>query len=198
MERKEKVESKDKLDGRARRRKRKLPLPSRPAIPVRGLWEAASQEERNRAQEMGMALLEYWTGRVSKEETAEKLGLPPIRVWQMSQQATSGMLAGLLSQPKRWKMGAGMESDNMKELKERIKELEKIVESQNVLISVMKTMPGMRDVKEPKEGWSEDDKAKVPESVRLMCRSKAERKAAAARAKEARGGNTGSKSKNNR
>lgn len=88
--------------------------------------------------------------------------------------------------------------ESVKELKARIKELEGIVDTQNILIAVMRTMPGMRDVKEPKEGWSEEDRAKVPEGVRLMCRPKAERKAEAARRKEALGGVPGGKSKNDR
>ena len=89
-------------------------------------------------------------------------------------------------------------TESVKELKARIQELEGIVETQNILISVMRTMPGMRDVKEPKEGWSEEDKGKVPESVRLLCRPKAERKAEAAKRKEALVRSTGSRPKNDK
>jgi hypothetical protein len=197
MEKTGKIELKE-LDGRKKRRKRSLGLPARPAVPVRGLWEAATEEERLRAQEMGMALLEYWTGRASKEETAEQLKIPTLRVWQLSQQATSGMLAGLLVQPKRWKREDGVEMENVKELKARVKELEEMVEGQNVLIAVMRTMPGMREVQEPKEGWSEEDRGKVPERVRQVCRPKSERKAMDQRRKEALGGASGGKSKDAR
>jgi hypothetical protein len=73
----------------------------RPALPVRGLWEAASAEEKARAHTTCVAILEWWVGRRSKEAVATELGLTGLRVWQLSQSALSGMLAGLLRQPRR-------------------------------------------------------------------------------------------------
>ena len=64
-----------------------------PAIPVRGLWEQATDEEKHTARRQCMAILEYWLGKRSKQEIAGRLGVPSLRVWQMSQQALSGMLA---------------------------------------------------------------------------------------------------------
>ena len=74
--------------------------PPPPAIPVRGLWEHASEEQRQKAHIACMAILEYWLGHASKQETADRLEVTPLRVWQLSQQALSGMLAGLLRQPR--------------------------------------------------------------------------------------------------
>lgn len=87
--------------GRARRartsRKRsRFSRCPRPAIPVRGLWEQASEAERTSAHRSCMAILEYWLGKSSKAQIAARLEVPPLRVWQLSQQALSGMLAGLL------------------------------------------------------------------------------------------------------
>jgi hypothetical protein len=73
----------------------------RPALPVRGLWEAATAEEKERAHKSCVALLEWWVGRRSKESVAGELGVTGLRVWQLSQSALSGMLAGLLRQPRR-------------------------------------------------------------------------------------------------
>ena len=73
----------------------------RPALPVRGLWEAASAEEKARAHKTCVAILEWWVGRRSKDAVAAELGLTGLRVWQLSQSALSGMLAGLLRQPRR-------------------------------------------------------------------------------------------------
>src|SRR5262245_40327811 len=71
------------------------------ALPVRGLWEAASEEERQRAHRQGVSILEWWVGRRTREEVGLELGVGSLRVWQLSQSALSGMLAGLLRQPRR-------------------------------------------------------------------------------------------------
>jgi hypothetical protein len=73
----------------------------RPAYPVRGLWEAATAEEKQRAHRTCVAILEWWLGRKGREQVATELGVPGLRVWQLSQGALSGMLAGLLKQPRR-------------------------------------------------------------------------------------------------
>ena len=74
---------------------------NRAAWPVRGLWENAPPEEKERAHETCMKILEYWLGKKSKGKVAKELEITPLRVWQLSQQALSGMMAGLLSQPRR-------------------------------------------------------------------------------------------------
>lgn len=98
--------------GRRTRKQRFKNLP-RPAIAVRGLLEAASEQERKKAQETCALILELWLGKTSKAEISRRLQLPPLRVWQLSQQALSGMIAGLLVQPRtrqRVTAGAGVAS----------------------------------------------------------------------------------------
>ena len=93
-----------------KRRFKNLP---KPAIAVRGLLDAASEEEKKTAQETCALILELWLGKTSKAEIGRRLNLPPLRVWQLSQQALSGMIAGLLVQPRmrsRLKAGAGVAS----------------------------------------------------------------------------------------
>ena len=62
-----------------------------PAWPVRGLWESAPAQEKERAHETCMTILEYWLGKKSKAEVAAELEITPLRVWQLSQQALSGL-----------------------------------------------------------------------------------------------------------
>lgn len=83
--------------GRKRLRFTKLP---KPAYPVRALWEAASEEEKKASHRLCVGILEWWLGKSTRLEISQRLGLPPIRLWQMSQQALAGMLAGLLRQPR--------------------------------------------------------------------------------------------------
>ena len=67
-----------------KRRFKKVP---RMPVPVRALWEAATEEERKRAHETCALILELWVGKATKAEAAERLKVPPLRVWQLSQQA---------------------------------------------------------------------------------------------------------------
>lgn len=82
-------------------RKRRFRVIPRPALPVRGLWEAASAEERAAAHRACLAILEWWVGRRTRASVAAELGVTGLRAWQLSQSALSGMLAGLLRQPRR-------------------------------------------------------------------------------------------------
>jgi len=87
--------------------------------------------------------MEYWLGRVSKVQAAKQLDIPPIRVWELSQKAISGMLAGLLVQPKMKEGEMTNPSDDPKALKKRIAELEATVKTQRQLIEILKQMPGI-------------------------------------------------------
>lgn len=133
-----------------RRRKRtRFAIPERPAIAVRGLWEQASDEERAQAHRYAMAILESWTGRASWGETAKKLGLPPVRAHQLSQQAVSGMLAGLLKQPrtrrKRGEPALPLEpEENPALLRKRIKALETKLARTEDLVRVLQEFPWHR------------------------------------------------------
>lgn len=95
----------------------------KPALAVKGLWANASEEERERAQRQGTAILELWLGRKSKEAVAQELSMPPVRVWQMSQMALSGMLAGLLKQPRSWSGAAPPDSESRADVASLRKEL---------------------------------------------------------------------------
>lgn len=140
-------------------RKRTLKAPPTFALPVRTLWELASEDQRMKAQMAGIAILEHWTGRISKGDVAKRLNIPPLRVWQLSQQATSGMLAGLLVQPKTRAKGVPMNPEqDPKALSKRIKELEELVRRQDLLIAVLRSMPGCRDAKIPMEEDQTEEK----------------------------------------
>ena len=146
---------------RKRRRNQKFALPTKAALPVNALWEMASPEQRKAAHEAAVVIMEYWLGRITKQEVSERLKVPPLRVWQLSQQALSGMAAGLLIQPKtRAPRGAkdqGLYPDETNPehdpriLRKRIEALEKTVSMQERLISILREMPGCRDAKIPME-----------------------------------------------
>ena len=139
-------------DGRARRKKRtRFGVPHYKPRPVKALWESATDEERERAHKTSMVILEYWTARLSKQEAAEKLGLAPIRVWQLSQQAVVGMLAGLLTQPRDRGAGPGKgelererRSARERALEKRVKQLEVELAASGRLIEVMRELPAVR------------------------------------------------------
>lgn len=139
-------------DGRARRKKRtRFLVPHYKPRPVKALWESATDEERTRAHKTSMVILEYWTARLSKQEAAAKLGLAPIRVWQLSQQAVVGMLAGLLTQPRDRGAGPGKgelererRSARERALEKRVAQLEAELDTSHRLIEVMRELPVVR------------------------------------------------------
>jgi hypothetical protein len=97
-------------------------------------------------------ILEYWLGRIGKEEVMERLELPALRVWQLSQMALSGMLAGLLKQP-RPRGGAPMATEpdeDPKRLKKRIRELEDQLKRTEELVRLLRDLPGNRSQPETK------------------------------------------------
>lgn len=109
---------------RRTRKRTRFKMPE-PAVPVRGLWQHATEEERERAHQTAMGILELWLGKTSKGELAKHLQVPPLRVWQLSQLALSGMVCGLLKQPRRRAPGAMTRpEDDPKKLRKRIAELE--------------------------------------------------------------------------
>lgn len=127
--------------GRKRASFRRLPTP---APSVRGLWLAASDEERSKAHRLCMAILEYWLGRASKQAVAERLETSPLRVWQLSQQALSGMLVGLLRLPKsraKLERGSAPQATDSSTLRQRIAELEKKLARTEDLVRVLKHLP---------------------------------------------------------
>lgn len=119
--------------------------PERPARGIRELWKQASEEERKRAHELGMRMLEYWLGKKTRAELSEELGLPGVRIYQLSQQAVSGMLAGLLKQPRRRGGAVAQEEPtpgaDPATLKKRIRELETQLSRTEDLVRVLRTAP---------------------------------------------------------
>lgn len=134
---------------RPRQRRVKIALPPKLPVPVRALWEAASPEAQRRAQEVAMVLLEIWLGRISRAEGAKRLGLTPVRLWQLSQSATSGLVAGLLKQPKARKGAVAAltapSGPDPKALAKRVEELERETAVQRELIELLRTLPMNRE-----------------------------------------------------
>ena len=148
-------EIKPKRRRRGRKRTR-FGIPKKMPVPVRALWESASREEQERAHRTCCAILENWLGRSSKQEVMESLQLPALRVWQLSQQALGGMLAGLLKQP-RTRGGASMPKDpdsDPKQLRKKIERLERELELAQDVIKLLRELPGNRDQRKRRDGKS--------------------------------------------
>ena len=128
----------------------------RPAWPVRGLWESAPQEAREAAHKTCMLMLEYWLGKQDKTAVAKELGVSPLRVWQLSQLALSGMLAGLLPQPRRRVKPSVFEpkgTESPVSMSRRIMELEKELARTEDLVRVLRTAPWSQGAtRAPKKG----------------------------------------------
>jgi len=119
------------------------------AYPVKALWDAASDEEQKQAHLQCTALLELWLGKATKEEVMERLQLPALRLWQMSQQALSGMVAGLLRQPK-WRLPKGVTlmpdpQSDVVTLRRRNAELEKELLGVKAVLALLRELPGNRE-----------------------------------------------------
>jgi hypothetical protein len=93
-------------------------------------------------------ILSLWLGKRDRMAVASELSIPPLRVWQLSQQALSGMLAGLLRQPrtrrKQEERTMEEQADDPKVLKRRIAELEKDLCSQRELLQLLANLPKPR------------------------------------------------------
>lgn len=142
------MEGQEKKLIRRRRGKKRVVFqpPKKFALPVRALWEQASEEEKARAHTQCAVMLEYWLGRITKQDVMERLHLPALRVWQLSQMALSGMLAGLLRQPRSFS-GASMAIDpdeDPKVLRKRIRELEQKLALTEDLVRLLRDLPGNR------------------------------------------------------
>jgi hypothetical protein len=119
-------------------------MPKQPPVAIRTLWEWATQAEREQAHRTATALMEYWMGQLSKQECAKRLELPMLRVWQLSNQAISGMVIGLLHPPKNAR-NQPESQDDPKKLKRRIGELEGHVKMLQRLIDILREMPMTRE-----------------------------------------------------
>lgn len=121
--------------------------PQRFPMGVRELWRAASEEERKSAHLASATMLEYWLGRIRKEDAAERLGVPLLRIWQMSQMAVAGMLAGLLKQPRTRRKGAPMagERDELERLRKENAKLRHEKELAESLVELLRSFPGREE-----------------------------------------------------
>jgi hypothetical protein len=112
-----------------------------------------------------------WLGRKTRQQVAQELELPPLRVWQLSQAALSGMLAGLLKQPRgRGKGLTTMQSDgeDPRALKKRISELEAENRALKGLLEVLKNLPAARErpAQQPRKEKPEKHRGKRTEIQR--------------------------------
>ena len=111
---------------------------------VRDLWRASSSEAQTKAHQACVEILAMWLGKKPREEVARALSIPPLRVWQLSQQALSGMLAGLLKQPRTRSRAEGtMErgEDNPRVLKQKVAALEESNRKLEGLVELLKELP---------------------------------------------------------
>jgi hypothetical protein len=139
---------------------------------VRQLWQSASMEEQQRAHQTCVQILAMWLGKKTRDEAAALLSIPPLRVWQLSQQALSGMLAGLLKQP-RSRRGKEtsmqpLSEDDPRLLRKRIAQLEKDVRDRDDLIRLLASLP------KPTSGPPESSATSKGEKTKRRTASRAE------------------------
>jgi len=131
----------------SRKRTRFTVVPKMPQ-PVKALWEQASAEEKSRAHRTCSVMLQHWLGRISRTQAAEELQLAPLRVWQLSQQALAGMVAGLLKQPRARKQGGETmplhRDEDPKWLKQQIHDLERKLKIAQDVIALLREMPAQQ------------------------------------------------------
>jgi hypothetical protein len=139
------------------------------AYPVRSLWDAATPEEREQAHRQCTALLELWLGKATKEEVQERLQLPALRLWQMSQQALSGMVAGLLRQPKRrvpkGELMTTHPEDDVKLLRRENAKLKQELDATKAVLDLLKELPGNRGRSAGREARRKEIKTEAPAAV---------------------------------
>lgn len=134
-----------------RRRRRTVEAYLRPVYPISAILSAATEEETQKARLICNELLGYWLGHESKASLARRLNMPPIRVWQLSQRAMTGMMAAML-RPPTGRRGAMPRIDpETKALRKRVAELEAETSLQRRLIELLRTMPGNEHRELPKE-----------------------------------------------
>jgi len=115
---------------------------------VRELWQSAAASEQESAHRACVQILSMWLGKRTRAAVASELSIPSLRVWQLSQQALSGMLAGLLRQPRprRRVEETTMEerADSPSAMKRRIADLEKDLATQRDLLQLIASVPKPR------------------------------------------------------
>lgn len=134
-----------------RRRRATVSKWARSVYPIKAICDASSEEEMAKARALATEVLGYWLGLQSKAELAAALGVPPIRVWQISQRAVAGMVAAMLKPPSGRRGAMPKLDPEVKELRKRIAYLEQENETQRRLIRLLRTMPGNAHRELPEE-----------------------------------------------
>jgi hypothetical protein len=141
----------------------KFKMPTSAPKPMKALWDSATEEEKQKAHRAAVGILETWMGQATREEVAQKLGVPSLRVWQMSQQALVGLVAGLLKQPKVRKgknQPALPPDEDPVKLKKKIATLEKDLGMMKELVGLLREFPAHREGKQATEGEGKSGKKK--------------------------------------
>lgn len=147
---------------RARTGKKRLKFDPPQHFPrgVRELWQSATAEEQEKAHRSCTLILAMWLGKRRREEVASELAIPPLRVWQLSQQGLAGMLSGLLHQPKPRRAAKettmSERDDDPRVLKRRLAEKDKQLANQQELIRLLTSLP------KPRSEPSESEKKPTP------------------------------------
>jgi hypothetical protein len=129
----------------------KFQVPAKMPLPVRALWQAASAEERERAHRSATEILLAWLGKATREEAAARLGVAPLRFWQLSQQAVAGMVAGLLRQPRARRVRPGTaatDEEDVASLRRRLQKAEQELDGARRLIGILRDLPANREEKD--------------------------------------------------
>ncbi|MBI5918140.1 MAG: hypothetical protein HY849_02025, partial [Nitrosomonadales bacterium] len=120
-------------------------IPEKQPPGVKELWSRAPIEAQQRAHQTCVQILAMWLGKRDREAVAKELSIPPLRVWQLSQQALSGMLAGLLKQPRSRRGRPAAEpivsEDDPRLLKKKIETLEQRVRDRDELVRLLSQLP---------------------------------------------------------
>jgi hypothetical protein len=142
---------------------------------VRELWQSATAEEQEKAHRACTLILSMWLGKRRREEVAGELAIPPLRVWQLSQQGLAGMLSGLLRQPRPRRAAKettmSERDDDPRVLKQRLAEQDKQLANQQELIRLLTSLPKPRSA--PSESATEPTPAAKTRTHRA--RAEAER-----------------------
>tara|TARA_R110002072_G_scaffold66295_6_gene163500 strand:- start:4115 stop:4552 length:438 start_codon:yes stop_codon:yes gene_type:complete len=91
-----------------------------------------------------MTILSFWMGKTTKQDAAKQLEVTPLRVWQLSQSALSGMLAGLLPQPRTRVPKGAFEvkpTASRASLEKRVRHLEAELSRTEDLVRVLRLAP---------------------------------------------------------
>jgi hypothetical protein len=132
---------------RRRGGKRKIAFAMPPmAVPVRGLLMTAPWEEQEKAHKLATLVLETWLGKKTRAQAAAEIGVPVVRMKQISDAALSGMVAGLLKQPKKMPKEGMPPEDNPTLLKKRILDLEEERAILQELVDLLKNLPANRAI----------------------------------------------------